>query len=76
MALSNDPVNTTEVSEAMRDCGFVTKHNNDEITTKYGALFFDNDSDSRRMGCATPQLYLIKLGTIDPLLTVPDAAGA
>lgn len=73
-ALSKDPMNATEVSEAMRDCGFVTKHNKDEITAKYGALFFDDDSDSRRMGCATPQIYLMKLGALDPLVTVPDAA--
>lgn len=63
------------MSEAMRNCGFVTKYGNDTITAKYGALFFDDDSDSRRMGCATPQIYLMKLGSIDPLLTVPDAAG-
>lgn len=67
-------MNATEVSEAMRDCGFVTKYNRDDITSKYGALFFDDDSDSRRMGCATPQIYLMKLGALDPLVTVPDAA--
>jgi aarF domain-containing kinase len=73
-ALGKDPVNVTEVSEAMRVCGFATKYNKDEITAKYGALFFDDDSDSRRMGCATPQIYLLKLGALDPLVTVPDAA--
>ena len=26
------------------------------------------------MGCATPQIYLMKLGALDPLVTVPDAA--
>ncbi len=73
-ALSKDPMNVTEVSEAMRACGFVTKRSKDHIIAKYGALFFDNDSDSRRMGCATPQIYLMKLGALDPLVTVPDAA--
>jgi len=67
-------MNATEVSGAMRESGFVTKHSKDEITAKYGALFFDDDSDSRRMGCATPQIYLIKLSALDPLVTVPDAA--
>jgi hypothetical protein len=59
----------------MRNCGFETKFGNDEITAKYGALFFDDDSDSQRMGCATPQLYLMKLSSMDPLTTVPDASG-
>ena len=67
-------MNATEVAEAMRASGFVTKYSKDEITAKYAALFFDDDSDSRRTGCATPQIYLIKLGVMDPLLTVPDAA--
>lgn len=75
-ALSKHEMNATEVSEAMRECGFVTKYSKDEITAKYGALFFDNDLDSRRMGCATPQIYLMKLGALDPLVIVPDAAGA
>lgn len=75
LALSTEPMNATNVSEAMRNGGFETKFRNDEITAKYGALFFDDDSDSKRMGCATPQLYLMKLSSIDPLTTVPDAAG-
>ena len=36
-ALSKDPMNATEVSEAMRACGFVTKHSKDEITAKYAS---------------------------------------
>jgi aarF domain-containing kinase len=75
LALSTKPMNATNVSEEMRNSGFETKFGNDEITAKYGALFFDDDSDSKRMGCATPQLYLMKLSSIDPLTRVPDAAG-
>ena len=74
-ALSTDPMDPNQVSKAMRDSGFVTKQSNDEVTAKYGALFFDNDSDSRKMGCATPQIYLMKLSALDPFVTVPDAAG-
>ena len=73
--LSSNPVNASDVSEAMRDSGFKTKRNRDDVTAKYGALFFDDDSDSKRMGCATPQLYLLKLSSMDPLVKVPDAAG-
>lgn len=75
LALGSEPINVTEVSEAMRNSGFETKSGNDEVTAKYGALFFDDDSDSKRTGCATPQIYLMKLTSIDPLTTVPDAAG-
>jgi hypothetical protein len=70
-----EPMNATNVSEAMRNSGFETKFGNDKNTAKYGALFLDDDSDSKRIGCVTPQLYLMKLSSTDPLTTVPDAAG-
>jgi aarF domain-containing kinase len=67
-------IDTRKVALAMRECGFQTKWNKDEILTKYAKLFFDSDDEAKAEGCATPQLYLMKLSALDPLIHVPDAA--
>jgi aarF domain-containing kinase len=72
--LSNEPTDVHKVAEAMRDFGFKTKFNRDEMMAKYARLFFDNDAEGKELGCATPQLYLLKLSMMDPLNDVPDAA--
>lgn len=73
-ALGQDSVDTCQVAAAMRECGFITKWNKDDVLAQYAKLFFDSDDDAQAHGCATPQLYLMKLSTLDPLLRVPDAA--
>lgn len=63
-----------DIANAMRDFGFRSRDNNDEIIAKNAALYFDSDSEGRKMGCATPQTYLQHLNDIDPIAEVPDAA--
>jgi aarF domain-containing kinase len=58
----------------MRSFGFKTKFSRDDVMVKYARLFFDNDAEGKALGCATPQLYLLKLSMMDPLQDVPDAA--
>jgi len=67
-------VDETKVAIAMRELGFKTKFDKDSVLTKYARLFFDSDDEAKAEGCATPQLYLLKLSTMDPLVIVPDAA--
>ena len=73
-ALGQDSVDAAQVATAMRECGFVTKWDKDDVLVQYAKLFFDSDDDAKVHGCATPQLYLMKLSSLDPLLRVPDAA--
>lgn len=73
-ALGQDSVDTSQVATAMRECGFVTKWDKDDVLTQYAKLFFDSDDEAKTQGCATPQLYLMKLSSLDPLVRVPDAA--
>jgi len=72
--LSKESMDEHRVADTMREFGFKTKYNNDEIMAKYAKLFFDSDTERVTMGCPTPQLYLLKLSKMDPLLDVPDAA--
>lgn len=63
-----------EIANRMRELGFQTKFEKDDILAKFAALFFDSDSEGKLVGCATPQLYFAKLTEEDPLLNVPDVA--
>jgi aarF domain-containing kinase len=72
--IGRESIDNSKVAAAMRDCGFITKWDKDDVLTMYAKLFFDNDDEAKAQGCATPQLYLIKLASLDPLLHVPDAA--
>lgn len=65
---------TSEIATAMRDLGFRTRNDNDDALAKYAALFFDSDTEGKRMGCPTPQSYFKKLTEMDPLIEVPDVA--
>jgi aarF domain-containing kinase len=62
------------IADAMRSFGFRSRDDNDKIIAKNAALYFDSDSEGRKMGCATPQTYLQYLNSIDPMVEVPDAA--
>lgn len=62
------------VANAMRQLGFQTKHDKDDVLAKYATLFFDSDMDGKLIGCATPQLYFASLTKWDPLVNVPDVA--
>jgi aarF domain-containing kinase len=73
--LGKTSIDVASLADAMRQFGFKTRNNKDEVLARYAALFFDNDVEAKRMGCATPQLYLLKLAEMDPLENVPDAAG-
>ena len=72
-AIGNDAGAAT-VAEAMRQLGFKTKHDQDETLSQYASLFFDSDSEGKKLGCATPQMYFALLTKLDPLVHVPDAA--
>ena len=72
--LGRESIDDTKVANAMRQCGFKTKFDKDNVLTMYAKLFFDSDDEAKAEGCATPQMYLMKLSTLDPLLDVPDAA--
>ncbi|KAG7356579.1 ABC1 family-domain containing protein [Nitzschia inconspicua] len=62
------------IANTMRDLGFRTKKDNDDVLAKYAALFFDSDTEGKRIGCPTPQSYFKKLTEMDPLVDVPDVA--
>lgn len=63
-----------QIADAMRQLGFRTQFNKDEVLAKYAALFFDSDSEGKMLGCATPQMYFSRLTKMDPLIHVPDVA--
>jgi aarF domain-containing kinase len=63
-----------DVAIAMREAGFTTRRNSEEMLRKYALLFFDSDRDSVLDGFATPQLYFASLMATDPLVHVPDPA--
>ena len=66
---------TTEIASSMRELGFQTKYDNDDILAQYAALFFDSDIEGKkRYNAATPQAYFKSLVEQDPLLNVPDVA--
>ena len=64
----------SEVAQAMKELGFVTKLNDDKTLTSFAGLFFDSDVEGRERGLATPQLFFAELNKADPLVHVPDAA--
>jgi aarF domain-containing kinase len=72
--IGRESIDKSKVAAAMRDCGFQTKWDKDDVLTMYAKLFFDSDDEAKAQGCATPQLYLMKLASLDPLLHVPDAS--
>jgi len=63
-----------EIADAMRNFGFRSRDDNDDIIAKNAALYFDSDAAGKAMGCATPQTYLQHLNSIDPMIEVPDPA--
>lgn len=65
---------TSDIADAMRNLGFRTKLDKDEVLARYAALFFDSDSEGKRLGCATPQIYFSILNKMDQLVDVPDVA--
>lgn len=62
------------IADSMRQLGFCTKFNKDNVLAQYATLFFDSDIDGQLMGCATPQMYFSRLNKMDPLINVPDVA--
>ena len=74
-ALGQDVIDKDEAVTVLFDMGFRSKHNKPDVMVRYGKLFFDSDAGMRDFDCATPQLYLLKLMSMDPLLEVPDSAG-
>lgn len=75
VAVSRDGADTAKVAAVLRGMGFRSKHNKPDVLVRYGRLFFDSDVGMEDFGCATPQLYLLKLSSLDPLEKVPDSAG-
>ena len=73
-ALGKSGSKSSEIADAMRNFGFRSRDNNDDIIAKNAALYFDSDAAGKAMGCATPQTYLQHLNSIDPMIEVPDAA--
>lgn len=63
-----------DIADAMRNFGFRSRDDNDDIIAKNAALYFDSDAAGKALGCATPQTYLQHLNSIDPMIDVPDAA--
>ena len=75
VVLALDKGNATEIANTMTAAGFVPEDPSDEeILGKYAALFFDDDSESKRLGFATPQLYFASLMAQNPLVHIPDSA--
>ena len=72
---TSSTLHESEVGQAMRELGFVTKLNDDKTLTSFAGLFFDSDVEGRERGLATPQLFFTELNKADPLVHVPDAAG-
>jgi aarF domain-containing kinase len=67
--------NTTAIADSMRKLGFTTNTNDDLMMSKYATIFFDCDTESKRLGFATPQQYFASLMNANALVTIPDAAG-
>jgi aarF domain-containing kinase len=67
--------NTTAIADSMRKLGFATNTNDDEMMSKYATIFFDCDTESKKLGFATPQQYFASLMKANALVTIPDAAG-
>mmetsp|Transcript_20227 Transcript_20227/g.28630 ORF Transcript_20227/g.28630 Transcript_20227/m.28630 type:complete len:767 (+) Transcript_20227:111-2411(+) len=70
----NNRLYEKEIADAMRKCGFRSKHNRDDMLVKYAELFFDSDVAGRQMGFESPHLYFRHLMRIDKLQNVPDCA--
>ena len=64
----------SNVAQAMRDLGFITKNYDEKTLTSFAGLFFDSDVEGKQRGLATPQLFFAELNHEDPLVHVPDAA--
>jgi aarF domain-containing kinase len=63
-----------EIASSMQAAGFSARDNADnDMWTKYATLFFDSDTESQRLGFATPQLYFASLMERNPLTDIPDA---
>jgi len=63
-----------DVADAMRRLGFRTRFDKDEVLARFAALFFDSDSEGKKLGYATPQIYFSTLNQMDQLIDVPDVA--
>jgi aarF domain-containing kinase len=74
-ALGTESRNNTEIAAVMRKAGFAAKDpGDDEMLVRYATLFFDDDSESRKLGFASPQLYFVSLMLRNPLTKIPDEA--
>jgi aarF domain-containing kinase len=68
--------NATAIADLMRKSGFATNDpHDDEIMSKYATIFFDCDTDGKKLGFATPQQYFASLMCANPLVSIPDSAG-
>ena len=72
VALGKKHLNAHEISDAMRNFGFRSTYNNDEIIAKFAALYFDSDIAGKRF--STPQKYLEYLNSMDRMVKTPDPA--
>uniref|UniRef100_A0A6U3QC26 Protein kinase domain-containing protein n=1 Tax=Ditylum brightwellii TaxID=49249 RepID=A0A6U3QC26_9STRA len=73
-ALGKDGTPQSEIADSMREFGFQSRDNNDEIIAKNAELYFGSDAARIKLDYATPQMYLQHLNGIDPIIHVPDAA--
>lgn len=73
---SNDYLDVERVTEAMLDLGFRTRDGRGDVMVAYAKMLFDSDLEARKQGFTNSQLYLLKLTSTDPLVAVPDSAGA
>ena len=72
--LSFPEVDDSAVASAMRNFGFRFNNDREDIIRETARLFFDSDCGRRKVGCATPQDYLLYLQSLNSFDIVPDAA--
>eukprot|EP00522_Entomoneis_paludosa_P013040 CAMPEP_0172449618 /NCGR_PEP_ID=MMETSP1065-20121228/8276_1 /TAXON_ID=265537 /ORGANISM="Amphiprora paludosa, Strain CCMP125" /LENGTH=654 /DNA_ID=CAMNT_0013201323 /DNA_START=22 /DNA_END=1986 /DNA_ORIENTATION=+ len=62
-----------EVAQCMREFGFQTKDNTDDVIMKgYATIFFDSDFQAKKLGFATPQLWFADMMSRNPLINIPE----
>ena len=63
------------IADAMRDFGFESLNNKNDVITLTAELYFDSNIHGRELGYPNPQVYYQYLSNLDPMVNVPPAAG-
>jgi len=65
----------TRIADAMRDFGFESLRNKNDVIAMTAELYFDSNSYGSALGYPNPQGYFQYLSSLDPMVKVPTSAG-